>query len=177
MLRVLSRSSSRPLTGREAARQAEVSPSQAIVALGQLESSGVAFREVAGRSHVWRLSEEHVLTPLVRSLFETESRAMSQLRTELKAALTGLPVGRAVLFGSIARGDERATSDIDLLVGVRSRAERNLVEERLSGLSSHFALRFGNPLSTFVLEGASRVAKPSESFLTQVRRDGIELES
>jgi predicted nucleotidyltransferase len=175
ILRVLTRFPDQGFTGRELARQSGASPSQAISALKALQSTGVLYREIAGRSHVWRLAEEHILTSLMKDLFRGEAGTLAALREDLGELLKGYPIQRAVLFGSIARGEERPTSDVDLFVQVASRLEKATVEDGLSAASARFALRFGNPLSMFVLE-EERVRSPAKPTLVKsVLEEGIEV--
>jgi predicted nucleotidyltransferase len=175
LLRILTRNPAQGCTGRDLARRCAISPSQTIAALEQLESSGVVFREVAGRSHVWRLSREHVLVPMLTSLFQGERESLETLRVELKGAIRNLPVEHAWIFGSVARGDERPTSDVDFLVQVRTRGEKERVEASLSAISAQFALRYGNPLSTLVVDPAGSRRPSNPGLLERVLKEGVEV--
>jgi predicted nucleotidyltransferase len=175
VLRALAGSVGVGLTGRELARRVAASTSQTIKALEQLEMVGVVHREIAGRAHVWLLSEEHVLYGTLARLFAEEAGALDLLKRDLIVAIGKLPVKRAWLFGSVARGDERQTSDVDLFVEVKSRADRRSVEDRLSALSAQFALRFGNPLSTVVAETPRLRSLDTSSLLRRVRQEGVSL--
>jgi hypothetical protein len=176
VLRILTRTGSGGLTGRELARMCGVSASQTNSALRALEDSGVAVRDIAGRAHVWRLAEGHVLAPVLTALFSAEAESLAVLKTDLQAAIRALPVKRATLFGSVARGDERATSDLDVLVVVRSAVDKERVEGALSGASLDFAVRFGNPLSALVMEERQLRAPSNPALLTNIHKEGIELE-
>lgn len=151
VLRVLALSPSQGFTGRELARLCHFSPSQTILALQSLEESGILTRQVVGPSHVWNLASQHLLSdPLVR-LFAQERQSITVLKAELGSAVRSLPVTRALLFGSIARREERPASDIDLFVQVRTKDDKSRTEDALSVVSPKFAQRFGNPLSSLVL--------------------------
>jgi len=175
VLRVLVRSVGTGLTGRELARRVSASTSQTITALEQLERSGVVHREIAGRAHLWFISADHVLSGTLARLFAEEAGSLDLLKRDLKVAIGKLPVRRAWLFGSIARGDERLTSDVDLFVEVRSRAKRKNVEDSLSGLSAEFARRFGNPLSTIVVDSARIRSRATSDLLVRVQKEGLPL--
>ena len=175
VLRVLHKAPNQGFTGRELARLCVASPSQTIRCLAVLESAGVVTRETTGPSHVWRLAQEHLwFEPLAR-LFGEEARALVELKATIQAAIRELPVERAALFGSIARGDEAPDSDIDLFIEVRTEGEKSTVRESLSALSARFALRFGNPLSSLILT-RSQVRQGTH---TEVRRvvkgEGLEV--
>ena len=57
----------------------------------------------------------------------TRDEVLQRLRAN-EAELRGLGVGGLALFGSLARGDDRVGSDVDLLVSVRLEAELSLLE-------------------------------------------------
>jgi uncharacterized protein len=173
VLRVLTRSPDQGFTGRELARKCGTSPSQTIDALRSLEETGVVRREVAGPSHVWRLSSGHVLSDRLTELFVQERALLDTLKLEVKAAVSKLDVERAWLFGSVARRDERPTSDVDLLVQLNSLAEKGSVEEALGQLSTKFALLFGNPLSSVILTRAEVQQRQSRSLISTIQREGI----
>lgn len=175
LLRVLTKFPEQGFTGRELARMCDASPSQTERALDVLEASGVVRREIAGRSHVWHLSEEHVLKQTLTELFRREENSIETLKSELQQTLLKLPVQRAFLFGSVASGEDRPTSDVDLFVQVRSKAEKEMVERALSAASARFALKFGNPLSALVLD-ASHVRDPANpGLIERVLREGVDL--
>jgi predicted nucleotidyltransferase len=176
ILRELTRNPTQGFTGRELSRKVSRSPSMVITALEHLEDSGIVFREIAGRSHVWRLSREHVLGPLLSALFDGERHSIATLKADLETAIQNLPVKRAWLFGSVARGDERPTSDVDLLVQVRRGADEERVRDSLSAISARFALRFGNPLSTLVTEDTDRRRRPVGRLMERVAQEGVELQ-
>ena len=162
VLRTLSREGVSGLTGRDIARQSRASPSQTIWALTQLEATGLVYREVAGRSHVWRLAD-HALKPLITNMFTGERNAISELKTDLEVALHALPVRGAWLFGSVVRGEERPGSDVDLLVHVRTPDDKERVEAALDSLATNFVVKFGNPLAAVVVadSGARGAASPN----------------
>jgi predicted nucleotidyltransferase len=175
VLRALAGSVGVGLTGRELARRIVTSTSQTIRALEQLETVGIVHREIAGSAHLWRLSEEHVLHGTLARLFAEESRSLDLLKRDLNVAIGKLPVKRAWLFGSIARGDERQTSDVDLFVEVKSRADKRSVEESLAALSAQFALRFGNPLSAIVAETPRLRSRDFSTLVNRVEQEGLSL--
>jgi predicted nucleotidyltransferase len=95
------------------------------------------------------------------------------LQEDLRGAVRGLPVRQARLFGSIARGEEESSSDIDLYVEVAASNELQMVRESLSNLSATFALRFGNPLSSLVLTRAQVRRPTNPRLLEAIQREGI----
>ena len=120
---------------------------------------------------------DHALAEPLQRLFDVEQALIEQLRERLEAILRPLPVERAVLFGSVARGEERPESDIDLFVETRGNAEKERVAQALSGASLEFAQRFGNPLSNLVLTRAEIGRGWNPGLLQSIEREGIPLRS
>lgn len=174
-LRVLTRFPEKGFTGRELARICDASPSQTNAALESLRDSGVIFREVIGRSHVWQLAREHVLHEILVGVFRAEADVSRRLKLEVEKLIRALPIQRAFLFGSVVRGDGRPTSDVDLFVEVKSGTEKETVERALSAASAHFALRFGNPLSALVLDHSQMRHPANPGLINQVLNEGVEL--
>lgn len=177
LLRILSRTGRRGLTGRELARICGASSSQTSASLLALEDSGLVVRDIAGRAHVWRMAEGHVLAPVMAKLFQAEADGIAIMKADIESVLHELPIKRAVLFGSVARGDERPTSDVDLLVVVRSSADKEKVEEALGSATLDFITKFGNPLSYLVKTEKQLRFPPNPSLITNINRDGVELET
>jgi Polymerase beta, Nucleotidyltransferase len=175
VLRVLTRSPDRGFTGRELARICDSSPSQTNAALDVLQDSGVAYCEVAGHSHVWRLVPGHILRELLRQVFQGEADSFKILKADIENLLRPLPVKRAFLFGSTVRGDERVSSDVDLLVQVESKSDKEIVEDALSRASGQFALRFGNSLSPLVQDRAETRRPANPQLMARIFNEGVEL--
>lgn len=104
-----------PLTGRQVARLAHRGSSPAVsAALDRLVEQGLVRREHAGRAYLHTLNRDHVAAPAVELLAGLRSELLRRLRTVL-GAFRPRPL-HASMFGSAARGDGDAWSDIDLLV-------------------------------------------------------------
>jgi len=102
----------RELYLRELAGQARVSLSTAQRELRRLTAAGILVRTERGRQPFYRANPRSPLYPeLRRMLLKTVG-----LGDALRAALSGQKVRLALLFGSLAAGDDRAGSDVDLLV-------------------------------------------------------------
>ncbi len=175
LLRILARAHGGGLSGRELARQISASPSQVNLHLRALRSHGLVRAATVGRVHSWSISVDHALVEPLQRLFDAEPALLQQLRERLEATLRPLPIERAVLFGSIARGEERPGSDIDLFIETRGNAEKERVAEALSGASLEFAQRFGNPLSNLILTRAEVTHGWNPTLLASIEREGIPL--
>jgi predicted nucleotidyltransferase len=92
----------------------------------------------------------------LRRHWPTISRLRAALRTEPNVSL-------AVLFGSMARGDDDEGSDVDLLVGLRDPGLSNRV-----ALAGRLQKRTDLPIEVIEIEDALRRA----SFMIEIMRDG-----
>lgn len=94
------------------ARQSAWNVIARLTELGVIES----FGDPAGR--LFRLNEEHPIVPGLRALFQAEGQRVERLFDAVRKAARGMkPMPIAVwLYGSVARGDDRPDSDIDVAI-------------------------------------------------------------
>jgi len=79
-----------------------------------------------------------------------------------------------ILFGSIAKGEEKVDSDIDLLIVVKTDKDKDRVEPLLDRLSSECLDIFGNRLSSYLLSTKEWKARKSLEIIKEARK-GINL--
>jgi DNA-binding transcriptional ArsR family regulator len=99
---------------RAIARLAGVSPAQASRILPVLVGLGIVERREAPPSALFRFVPEHVAARAVAALTRTRQTILDELGA-LAASLVPAPVS-LVVFGSFARGEATAGSDIDVVV-------------------------------------------------------------
>jgi hypothetical protein len=101
-------------TGREIARLAGRSKTGVQRVLARLVEHGLVDRQEAGEALLYTLNREHLLAPIVEAMAASRASLFARLRD----AFAGweIPPRHASLFGSAARGDGDAASDIDLLI-------------------------------------------------------------
>ncbi len=113
---------------RELARQLRRSPQVVGRELRRLEAAGILTSETIGRARRYRVDDASPIAAEVHSLVAKTIGIEARLR----AALTTVPgLEEAYLYGSYARGTERPTSDLDVLVigsVDRARLSERLVE-------------------------------------------------
>jgi DNA-binding transcriptional ArsR family regulator len=141
-------------SGRRLAREIGVHPTTAHHALRQLRQATIVEFKRVGSSFVYSLHDEHLLVrELLRPLFQREAQLLEQVaalvRAELPATLRGAVVTVAV-YGSVARGQERATSDLDLLVLVRSLQAKPAVHAAFERMGARVMRACGNSLAVYV---------------------------
>ena len=141
-------------TGRRLASELDMNPVTAHRALRELHRANVLEFHPAGGSFLYSLRREHYLVrEVLEPLFLKEAAAQERLTDLLRRVFRskeGKEVVAAVFFGSVARGQEKPLSDIDLLILVRSKKEKEGIESALAPVSETILREFGNALAPYV---------------------------
>jgi predicted nucleotidyltransferase len=167
-----------PMTGRQIARLVRRGTSASVsAALDRLVAQGVVLRQHAGSAYLHTLNRDHVAAPIA----ELMAGLRAELLRRLRSALAGWDPApfHASMFGSAARGDGDADSDIDLLV-VRPRDiddEHVAWRAQVDDLSQAVYAWTGNhagiiELAEDDLDASRRDAPP---VIADLRADGIDL--
>jgi predicted nucleotidyltransferase len=106
--------STAPRSGRELARRAGRSNTGAQHVLDRLVEHGLVSRAEVGRTFLYSLNRDHLLAPIVEGMAGARMELIHRLREAIGEWKS--PAIHASLFGSAARGDGDADSDVDLLV-------------------------------------------------------------
>ena len=148
VLRVLVRYR-KEFTSRELSSYCDVSVRGVIDILTLFERYGFVKSRRVGRSILWKMDENNCLIKsLILPSFEAERNLLDHLKRRISRSVRGLPVQKVVIYGSVARGDERPDSDIDLLLVVREKGK--WVGELQDKLRGEVLELFGNMLSILV---------------------------
>lgn len=164
-------------TGRAISRDAHVAPQAALDALGRLEILGVIRRRAAGAAYVFVLNRRH---RLVREgllpLLDAEREFRSALDAILRKGFRGF-VSAAAVFGSVARGEETATSDLDVCLVVDDAAGRERALNRAGELAAQVVEEFGVHLApiAFVLKGLISKYRKGDSLARNIVSEGRSL--
>jgi len=106
----------KPLTGRTVASltQPHASLRTVQVTLDDLVLNGVVLREHVGRAHLYTLNRNHLAAPAILALANLRHELLDRIRNEVSTWV--VESDATWMFGSAARGDADADSDIDLLI-------------------------------------------------------------
>lgn len=173
VLEVLARAG-KAMTGRQVQRAARRGSVPGIASvLDRLVGSGLVTAERVGASILYEINRDHVAWPAVAALTALHETFMSRLRDELSTWRQ--PPAQAVLFGSSARGDGDASSDIDLLI-VHRKADAPS-EVQLDHLRDRIRRWTGNHAQLVVVEESRwhRMATADDPLVASVKRDGVDL--
>jgi predicted nucleotidyltransferase len=132
-------------TGREMARLTGYSQTYALRALSDLEANGLLFRRDVAKAHLYSLNEEHMLVKELSRLFDLERDALGKVAQHLKEGL-GENLCSIIIFGSVARGEERPGSDIDMVLALKD-GSKAVVEDKISPAINISVAASGSPIS------------------------------
>jgi predicted nucleotidyltransferase len=103
----------------ELARHMEVSPSSLQRELESLVATGLLLRREDGRRAYFKANAESPLFQELKGLLEKTAGIVPALKTAIQKFDDRIEL--ALLYGSIARGEEHASSDVDLMIVGRLR--------------------------------------------------------
>lgn len=165
----------RAVSGRHAARLAQIPEKTAREALNDLVELGVIVRREATGQHLLLPNREHVLWEPLRDLFDAERERIALARKTLAdvAHSSGGTVVSLLIYGSAARGEDIPGSDLDLLVLVESEEDVSPVRDRLGDIVSAFGRQFGLNLSPVILTDEEFHSRRSQDdpFVAELLRD------
>jgi uncharacterized protein len=99
---------------RQIAREVETSVGTVQRELALLADAGLIKRSTVGNQVFFQANQEHPEYPELRALLAKTTGVFQMLKTALAALSSRIDL--AFVYGSVARGEEKATSDIDLMV-------------------------------------------------------------
>ncbi|MDP1692062.1 MAG: nucleotidyltransferase domain-containing protein [Burkholderiaceae bacterium] len=160
-----------PLGAAQLAADAGLTPQGTRLVLNSLVSQGLISVLGQPRSQVFSLQAQHPLAAALTTLFEQERARWQGLQEALRDGLaTQRDVRSAWLYGSVARGEDGPSSDVDIVLVV-SREEPGVtdgVREAIQALGDQLQVHF-----SVVLLTPADVAKlaPADRWWTEVKRD------
>lgn len=160
-------------TGRQLALAAGVSAPQTNSALAALKEQGIVVSTRVGPAMLWRVNERHYLSQWISPFCNMERRLPAFLAQQIGEKIGFGGISKIVLFGSVARGEERPTSDIDVLVLVEKDSFKQSVREKMLELSLEFSLVLGNPLSPVILTRKKFEDKKKKPLYANIAKEGL----
>ena len=108
----------------------------------------------------------------ITDLSHHERRTLSDLRQEIARRLPELGF-RMTVFGSRARGDAEADSDMDVLLDIETDRLAFPDKQRLRQIASEISLASGIILSLLVVDRQTRQERGDFSLFDSIRDEGI----
>ena len=159
----------RGMTIRQLAERAGVSHPQVSRHVADLEHLGIVRREHVGRSHVITLTDA-LAADLLRRMTGLREDAIAHMR-RMAGAIEPQPFAMT-MFGSFARGDDDAASDIDVLVVIEDGTPEGAIDDTLATWCGRVAELTGNPVAEIVVTRSS-LDSIDGALRGAIERDGI----
>ncbi len=139
-------------SGRQIAREIKVSPAACHKSLRELNNERALLLSSVGKSHLYRLNKGNfIISKLLKPLYERESKIPAKVYEAIIENVPALDnIVSIAVFGSIKKKQERATSDIDLLVLVKNSDSKEKVEEDFGKVNEKIMKVFGNTISPYI---------------------------
>lgn len=163
------------MTAAEVARRARMTHPAASSILRSLVHQGLVESSPAGRGFTyWILRDNAYVEEFLNPVFSAERHIPDMMLEELRRELEPLTVS-TVLFGSYARGDQSAESDLDIVVVADNESAKEVLESALSDYAQTFERRFGARLSPLIYDRreAAELSSRSASLWESIRRQSL----
>lgn len=167
------------VSARDLARRAGLAHSRVLRILRELAGARVLRVHRVGRSDLYQVNRKHVLYAPLHALFAREAALTGELEDLLRKRLRSFRwIREAYIFGSVARGEARPESDVDLaLVAPAVRVED--VDSALRRLTDEVRERFGTELNVHVSDAPvaqrARSRRPGRELWARIEREGKRL--
>ena len=143
------------MSGRHMAKMAGVTPKTAHEILQDLLREGVLIMRAVGKTHLFRLNEERAIVhEILKPLFLLEKnlseRLFDVIRGAIKKSSLKGDILSVALFGSVHAKTERATSDVDLFVIVKTAEFKKKAETLFSDIDERLSAQWGNLISPYI---------------------------
>ncbi len=173
VLRILYRGTE--LTGREIARKADLSPRAAQQALQELYATGVVHRKAVGASYLFSLNRSrYVVEKILSPLFDGEQGLGAAMIEELRKALPPKGIVSIIMFGSVARGENKPGSDLDVMIVVENSLDARKITSCVQDKGGKFLAKFGIMLSPHVIRRRDFISRfgKKDKLIQNVIREG-----
>jgi len=142
-------------TGRHIARLCNLSQASVQIHLEALADSDILKINYVGKSRIFSLNKENVLFQPLKDLFQVEEKLIPQLTDSIRDFIKGNPelqesLLSASIYGSILTTEARPDSDIDVLLVIKDKNDKEISEEQFSELEAKIYKLFGNRFHFFI---------------------------
>ncbi|MBU4489719.1 MAG: nucleotidyltransferase domain-containing protein [Actinobacteria bacterium] len=163
------------MTGRGIARELGMSHATCIRSLNTQVNTGILTRRRVGNSATYEIARDSVLyTDILEPAFRAEARLLKQLADTVLCGIKG-KVLAAYLFGSVARGDDTLSSDVDVLVLIKESGDKAAVEKALAQNKedAYRLYRLGVSAIVYDKDEYDRMKAEKNPLIEEVMREGI----
>jgi predicted nucleotidyltransferase len=162
-----------PLSTTQLANETHMTPQGVRLVLDALQAYSIVEVLGQGRSQLYQRRSEHPWAAPLQAIFGAEKAQWENLLTAVRQLLDNNDaVVAAWLYGSAARGEDRARSDIDFAVLLKSAAAESQVREAFESLENELYAKFS---VVCVTEADLKAGKVGAPWWGNVLREGMQL--
>jgi len=141
--------------GSQIAKEVGITPAASHSALNELTRQGVIMMRNMGNTHVYTLNaKNYIVSDLLKPLYIKEDEALHKIIGIIKRSLSSSKIKNKILnvslFGSVNKGEDHPTSDIDLAVIVSDAKAKSKVEKLFEKIDANVSKKFGNIISPYI---------------------------
>lgn len=107
-----------------------------------------------GKAHLWKVNRKSYAFKVLSEFINGISSAKQPIEDLRNTILKNLPkamIEKAILFGSVAKGEEKVDSDIDIFLLVKDSRDKKSLKIAIEKLSNACLEAYGNRLSPYIL--------------------------
>lgn len=130
-----------------------------------------------GKAHLWKVNYKSYAFGVLSELIKGVSSIKDPLEELKKVIFKNLPktkILKIVLFGSIAKKQERANSDIDIFVLVKNKESKKKIGHSIDKLSNLCFEIYGNRLAPYLLTEKEMNQKKNLRIISEIDK-GIQI--
>ena len=142
----------------------------------ELQALNLVYSERAGNVNIWKVNKRSYIYQAFRSIITGIAEITSPLEHLKNNIFKILPqklLQKVILYGSIAVGEERTNSDIDLFIQVKNESDKHKLEPFIDKLDEACLNSYGNKLSPYVLSEAE-LKKKRKKLLLEIEK-GVQI--
>ena len=172
VLAVLAAYPQKEWSGLALSKAAKTSQPQAWKALRELSNEGVVLSKKAGNATMWSFNPKHALAKPIAQLADPLQLLVEEIRRHVEKQPAGKKIRKLFLFGSVARGEERHDSDIDIFAQVDDGKDKDEVLQALISAAQEITEEFGNPAIPIVLASKEMQKEGNKKLVNAVFSEG-----
>jgi predicted nucleotidyltransferase len=124
-----------------------------------------------GSAQVWRLNEQSYTYSALQNMKGLAERPpLEHLKWTIWEEVHHYAIKKATLFGSVAEGREKPSSDIDLFILIEREETEKPIVEKLTKLALTCLLLYGNPLSITVMTEKQANLPKNQKLMDSIRK-------
>lgn len=131
--------------------------------LRQLEDEGAVRSKKIGNSLAWSLVQEEIDLPHEQAFEEFAARLTDTCEEKIH---------EIILYGSVARGEHREWSDVDVLIIIDDESSRNPVHDAASSIAFDVMIEYNASISKNIKTEDEFENQKDKAYLTTVRQEG-----